>query len=1099
MASNGWLYCKGHSDAVVPTWVDAVLQGSTSIVDIDSFEDDGDLIAIYGTGADVVIVNVDDAVQVGYATLANITCVRKVGDIIYIGTSDAGIYSIDVAALDFQTANGDITPLVSGYWAATYDTLSTPAILSNNVVDMTAHADEYLAIISQVTAWGTSKGVASIIDIDGAAVYDENDRHNDHELIEFKGDYLYVTSGRHISVLYDVTAVAADDWEFDVSTASNFDYTFPGGLDNLIGWVPEIDATAAVSSVAGTLVGTYKIRMTTKANVRGTNCFTRVHNAAFYAGDFDVAFNFGVPTHSGHPWPVPPVPLGTYECGYGLYVTFPGTASGHTDVDYDGVFVERAAGYNPGAYSHVRSKSDYAGGPWTYADYGDTGAWIRLVRSGSTISVYYGASANPTTLLQEYTSQPTSPALFSFLAFTGVESESLIVDMGDMDDTWAPAEAYAGLPSKRITSFDATTGTSVVDPTAASDTLFIAYNDRTIRKVSTDQTSQKESEGGGAVTTEAVGGDDYYIAVEDTATAIAGKLYAASTSAGIIVRDIGDGSTYTTHTTSTGQPLTDNDIRCIRWAGSFLYGALDGGGWIEPDAEAPADTDAYSREDETGVLTGAGTPTEPDYDHSYVKRRLNGGAWSTLKSDGWGGAGATVEMNGSTVPIAYLDIGVARGKYEYRYVHVDDAGNESTGSDPSQPSYVDQPTPLALTLSASSTQRTGITATVSADSGADSGHVADAVEYVQFKVGAGEYGEWMKYDSSADYPIVLPTAPGTYEVRARFASRGLLYFSAQYASDTVQLLAGLEIDITQPASIEAFDIAGPFYSDLAAVTLSAYDSVGLTDRSDADYPLSNWQEPRLGVKTLIDTTGIAAGNGLTCVVDLGADKELVYLMIAGHNLADFDGVCNIYVTTHTAAGAQPSYTKINNICTDDPLVLDLSQDGGHDARYVRLVFTGGAGSVLPAHLEIGRLAVVIKSDTYLYSPTRNIQWDFEYGLENVTQASNETPGGRYAANPEYRYKAVVDAVWISEDDFTGLSRKYQQNYTHTPVLVLLDPGRIPDHQTDGTAADADYAAGKRLCIYGYFDNAEVLGTISQGYLSSFSGLRFVEARAGDDD
>lgn len=1091
MASNGWLYTKGHRTAASPAWVDAVLAGSDDVRDLDSFVAAGETIAVYATAADVVLVNVPRGLQVAYASrTGGFTCVRRVGDALYCGAEN-GIYRLDLTGLDWQAAHGDLTP---AYWAPLYHAASTPALLADEVRDLVGwqyDGRDYLAVLCRNEAHGAWRNSVTLVNITAGVSFHEKRKTSNHDALENLGNTLYASAGRFVNVLYDAAAVASDEWTFAVTVAGRVAYPFPGGL---VGFSLQLDSAAAVSSVVEMPVGALPsaVRTVTQASVYGVNNFTYAHPLGFLAGDFDISFRLGVPPHDQHPWPVHGA---NDECGVGVYCRFPGWPEEHPACDWDGVFAERVNGANPGFYDALRVKDDYTG-VWTYLDYAVKDFWLRFVRSGATVSVYYGDGADgvPATLAATYADQPTTPAFFSIVNLSGNTSMPFTADLTDMVDTYAGGGAYGGLPGEAITGF------AVAAATAENgDTLFIAAGGN-LYVCAADQSAPCFSESGGTILARAL--DDFTpvaVACDPDAAAETGLVYLGSAAAGVRAYRGGESGVAFAFTETGGQPLVDDAVRVLRAGGSFLYGAAAGAGWISPDATGPGRTGLRATEQLNNVFVGWTAPADVDYDHSYLQRRRNGGAWATLQADGWGGSGALVRFTAAANPPGYYDAALDYGKYEYRLFHVDQAGNETECEPPLRASFIDCPRPLALTAP-SVADSTGIVVTVAADSGANSGHEMDQVEYVAFRVGAADYGEWRRYESTREYELKLPAAADTYEIRARFASRGLLA-GADYAVDTVTLDPAAGFPPTVPDSVESVVVAGPFYSDNSAVSFTAR----LVPRSGGEgenvacsaFPLANLRDPRLGVKAVLDASGLDDTHDLQLTVDLGADQDLRFVMLAGHNLADFAGCADLYLRTYqTLGGAACSNTKIDNLADDDPLLLDLTQDPPHRARYVRLVVRYGEG-FHPAALSLGRLVVAIDSAAYLWQPQTNIEWGFRFGREDVTQALNETPGGRYAVNPDQRLKAEIDAEAMPETDFAGLAWKYEQNLRHAPVLLLLDPARLPDHRTDGAAASGSYAGPRRLALYGCFDNGEILSTVGVGYLNSFTGLRFVEARAGD--
>ncbi|HPQ68541.1 MAG TPA: hypothetical protein PKW95_05400, partial [bacterium] len=176
MATNGFLYTHGHKTTASPSWCDAVLQGSGNVRDACAWTTSGattSRLIAYATDADVVIVNDSMAIQVGYASRSGgFQHVAKVGDYLYLGVDGGGVFQLALPE-NLATANGDLTPTS---WAALYTSTTTPALSSDNVVDLygwtsSADGDAWLAVACCDNAM-TGNDRVTVINMTESAAYD---------------------------------------------------------------------------------------------------------------------------------------------------------------------------------------------------------------------------------------------------------------------------------------------------------------------------------------------------------------------------------------------------------------------------------------------------------------------------------------------------------------------------------------------------------------------------------------------------------------------------------------------------------------------------------------------------------------------------------------------------------------------------------------------------------------------------------------------------------------------------------------------------------------------------------------------------------------
>jgi hypothetical protein len=258
---------------------------------------------------------------------------------------------------------------------------------------------------------------------------------------------------------------------------------------------------------------------------------------------------------------------------------------------------------------------------------------------------------------------------------------------------------------------------------------------------------------------------------------------------------------YTT-TYDHAQPLTDTSVISLDATDEgFVYGCETGAygsgggcGYLEPDFSAPLGFDAWARArrlNEIAVGANSPDPIPEDYLHAHLERRINEGAWQRLQHDGW--TQARAENRDHDSDIAFLhdarlgdmgacvqEEGLADGRYEYRWVFHDEAGNEgflaATTLYGDDAEYIDTPVIGSIVAAApdfsSTAASRGIIVVITADSGANSGNAQGKVHQARiWNAGDNEAdAPWREFKEGIVYPHLLEPGNGLKTVRARVRS-----------------------------------------------------------------------------------------------------------------------------------------------------------------------------------------------------------------------------------------------------------------------------------------------------------------------------------------
>lgn len=460
------------------------------------------------------------------------------------------------------------------------------------------------------------------------------------------------------------------------------------------------------------------------------------------------------------------------------------------------------------------------------------------------------------------------------------------------------------------------------------------------------------------------------------------------------------------------------------------------------------------------VHTSWTIPSPADnYLHSTLYRKLLSGAgsdWVQLNEDGNWSATKTAYQFG-LVESGHVDtynFGVSGGAcYQYRATHIYSVGDPVVG--PAATFYIDTPiiSQMAINDGVSVVESRGIFIQISADSGDDTGNVADAVEWVRFKESGGTYGEYRKYVSGADYPFTLSASNGTKTVVAQVYSS--CYQPSAEETVTVSLTEGSSDSTADQVENETWVLAGPFCSDASTADMEIVKLDGTeSDICLTAFPASNMSDCRLSVKA-VATNEVTESVSMIIRCDLNSTaKTPCFAMIGGHNLDAYADYCDITLRTYyTGGGTVGVEAKINNLTGQDPIFVDLrdTSHAGISARYVEIHIVQTTTPLkVPTRLEVGRMIVVGSAD-YI-QPVHNFRDNWPLIIRRAGEVV-ETSDTNYVTNEYHFVELDLDMSNYSTADAMAIMARYVANGAANPVLALLSPVRLPIVRAVSTAVD----------------------------------------------
>ncbi len=566
------------------------------------------------------------------------------------------------------------------------------------------------------------------------------------------------------------------------------------------------------------------------------------------------------------------------------------------------------------------------------------------------------------------------------------------------------------------------------------------------------------------------------------------------------------------------QPLTWIDVQALDYCeNGFVYGtkvsAIGGGdpydpynpygmsiigsqgsggaGYIIPDFDAPEGQDAFARaRNHNEIVTGTGLPPviPEDFLHAHVERRINGGLWQRLKVEGWT---MIVTPWDHESDVAFLrdeqlgdigaviqDEGLNAGKYEYRWVFHDEAGNQGyrypETAYGNYTEYVDAPVLSGMTINGgvSPTTQRGVSCVAAGHSGAASLSESGRVYQVRFwNEGQSESDSpWRDYDPARGYPHLLGAGSGMKTVYAR--GRHCNGDESQAVAATI-IYNEIEDEAAAGGEFENVMIC---YGQAAGHNFTGDGADIESASSREDFEPENLLQNDLGAVWKSDGLGDFASQGASCeylaeiTFDLNVEKNIEVLGILGHNFAQvYDGVTpleDFSVQWQWADDEDFSsgfgFVELGEL-RNQVEILHRPQVTRRWWRLKLSVKTRLVHSITPTNLAwtIGR--VVINEQALCYTPPYN--YDDAIRIEHHDPSSVAMTKGRARRVVElspYR-KAELRFKSLTANDIGPFETIWSRQRQTRPVLVIIDPASI----SKGEQSPAAPEVGDRPAIYGY--------------------------------
>ncbi|MBZ0273136.1 hypothetical protein K8I61_13950 [bacterium] len=1146
--SKGYLVSAPSSGDAAFGWGDKInlyLQGSESVNDTVSFiGTDGHHYAAYATNNDIVVVKIADSGDLtaivntlaGWATgTGGFSSVAYVDDYLYLVPRAAPntIWRVQVSTL-----SGDSTP---GGWAAWFTGGGSTTFPSLTALDIGGTG--YLGIAVGDNSDDSMK--VAVMDVPTQTFYLQ--REDDGGDVAFPKDapnaspHLYWYRGQRVYCKYNIDAIAVSDWEPDVSYGRIDDAFDDDDLDGAAWRESEtgnMTADATFDETGGVLAfdadssapGAGEARLTSIAYIPGLHTvrvavdISAIPSAGVGEDRFvalDLVSPDGLTRYR--------VRAGNRDSG-----TFGGTQDYylHGEVTEGGVVVDEQylyftdvaamdiAGLWVGRYSS-------GGGGGRTATMGKTKASDGLTSSvlSSTAAADVDTALSPRVVVGDNSGSGTGTwtgSFSDFLLFIGPDA--------NMD---TPQQDIAAVGLSGALTGD---GRQILCG-FADDSALILYTDETDEGGGTSEATATV----GAAVTDAVcspitcatmdttgiraliggtGGVTQYQPIDG-----GGNVYSLSS-----VRDY-------TGAYDHAQPLVDTDVTCLSWANiGFSYGTYsdyvgagsggaddayygtgalgaDGGGagFIQPDFTAPLGSGAWAEARHVSgmrrIRSGAlhPNPVPSDYLHAHIERRLNGGSWQRLKENGWtayigGGwdhdsdiAFVDDPLLGSMGTVIQEDDALAPGRWEYRFVYHDEAGNAgelaaaTAYGDGAE--YLDAPAIASVIANDgdAATSDAGVTLALAANSGAASGAVTHRVFEVRLWDDAMLEADavWRRYREGARYPHVLSGGAGLRTIFAR--ARHVSEDEGAPASATIQY---------QPIDAEPAAAAGPERvmicfgrEPIEGVNFSS-DAPGVISATseDADFPAANAAQGDLSTPWKSDGVGLAIleGGGVTFQTELrfafplGVNIEAAAL--AGHNLpmmadlaARAGGSMRVYLEGAADAGFTTSVFSVD--LTAIARAKIVAHRPGTSRPHWRFRFR--LEDVDPNTIEyllshkirepwtIGR--AILNESALCYRPP--------YNHDERARVTHHDPSTIVQTLGQARRVVVREPYRVVEMRFSDVPAAqvpafetvWRRQRAARPVLVLLEPERVAAGLAAPAEEDAD--AISRSVVYGYLDES----------------------------
>jgi hypothetical protein len=976
-----------------------------------------------------------------YVTLANAVAICYDATNLYIGTSDAGIYSI--ALLDME-AVGVAGSDVSADMSLFLSTATAPAIVSNVI------ATRGLAWNDDLTRLCIANGVGdasklSIYATLGPAVYDGNERANGP--VVCKGNVCYwVYNGSvtgTINKYNDVTVPVADGWRVSAPGYQKWSDTFDDTT---------VDSCRFYSAVESNAPTSWSV-----AESGGKATITIVHSNNARLEEI----SFG-----RYPW----IGVSDFSVVMILGTMTPGAldhASDHRQTDlivnlYDATLAtnHRLQIYckKTSATETITAKLVRAGA--TIWETAVTQAWsagctLYLERTGTTFDISYDNGTGKTSINSNtHADNDNLNLLTNYMKFGQNEAGgTLTTTCSQQVNSWTLAT-----PASYDTLWDTTINDIqfVANPESDSkDVLFVATS-AGLYKVNTDDSGgwasvedfTKETYGktGGGLDHEVLHGTSQVVqsvAVDSDATTDTGHVFAGTDTGGVTVINLADDTQVGWYDSTGGewggeavvQSTVTDSIKALTIENEpnykFSYGCTSGGS-ITPDVDAPGDISSLvswgnilDTLDTTWELA-----TDVDVDGYHIERcdEDDDTAWNALLSDySWGAPGTRLLIDNKSELAAIREIDMPAGRYKVRVRAVDEAGNLGSWVTTSW-IYIGAPSALTLVLDSGNVRCTSraITANVSGFS-VDTSNTGPIANYGIYQVAFSEDGstwdEWRLFTAGAanNYDVNLSASNGTKTiyVRARDMAGNV---SSSYSANIILTENTGSLGYWASNIMIALD-GTHFEGDAATITSSGETGVYVDDNVVQDDLGRTWRSQGAGAKWIKFDLG-----------STGSPQRIDAVAILNHNLGSaLAGITTFKLqasNTNWPAGTPELDVSLLDYIGETRIIYPCS---GQSYRYWRIYVEDGGWF---AYLEIGRVIL-----TSVFQPTYNFDDAYEYELDDPSKVEETSAGHRRGrirtVKREYKLPWNKSVMTLADQDL--LEGYYANCGVLRPVLVIPDP------------------------------------------------------------
>jgi hypothetical protein len=900
-------------------------------------------------------------------------------------------------------------------------------------------------------------------DIAGTTLYNSDDlsaQGAHHCTITAEGG-LFIARGPQVLYIEDAHTIAADDFLFE-SGVGNLDTDFDSGITDNPLWQNYYESN--LSNVA--LTGAGGDHLNISMDIDDDTSVVFLSYGGLVQGLFDVQLT-GLagtePTLNGTEEFTRELRVQVDESGWYARIYLKRYTDGTTKSKiyheiHNGVGVVSSANIDLGAVA-------------------PTDSWkLRIERTLSAtpaaevIKTYYDTGSGWTQLGTTYNTFSTDPCvILPRMTFTDLDTESCEWDIYELTDTDQPVAFDNFTAGKTITGMDAfkPSGGSKSDPYVA-----VCFDDDGAGVITYDTSSAKTSfvdlyQAAGILSSDNV----VAVAVDQ----VFDHVWCATTDIGIDVVDAYAGTLDGTIDDDFGKAI-DTQIKYLSYVGSFAYGTgagagTLGGGFLSSTAHLPpADTDIYARAvmDDSGnmiIITGCLKPADADYNHSVLYRRINGGAWNFLRDNGtsdptWDTAGTKYQFAVAFEDfLVFQDLDLSDSKYEYKWAHVDDGDNESSGAI-TEAVFLDEPIITGSAYLDTDTSTRGRFVQITpANSGGDSGNESGKVFMIKVEqVGGTLDPVYHLTDELGALPWILQTTlEGTDGTKTIRCTPYDVLGQAGAADDTdfvyvAPTTTGIVFDRT-PNMMLCYRIVS---DDLTWVSNSEYTSA---------FPATNLvtsplNEAWRGKDIDTETGGVLTNFEYVLYQDMISSTQRDVFFLANHNFeSDYLASCSIYLCgssanwgTSASAWFANSEKRVNlSTLTQYDVLLHRPE---WSYRYWAILIYATANDATDAALYrpyVGRAGLVQSS--HIWQPAINPRdggMKRRHRDESIIYDTKDQPFRSQAKDQRSRY-ALPWNFPLQQFDWRSMETIFQTFGKSGDMLLIVNPD---DYKTDETAPGA---------------------------------------------